>query len=107
MFDGLAGRLVDDLAGFAADDRFGAAPHFFVMDVAKILVPATDVICLMGLAFMMAVTTLSLPEMFILKKVVKVLPLALFAAYLATAFVVVGIKDCIASATIAAVKPAD
>ena len=43
------------------------------------------------LAFMMAVTALSLPEMIILKKVVKVPLLALFAAYLATAFVVVGV----------------
>jgi uncharacterized membrane protein YraQ (UPF0718 family) len=43
------------------------------------------------LAFMMAVTALSLPEMIILKKVVKVPLLALFAAYLATAFVVVGL----------------
>jgi uncharacterized membrane protein YraQ (UPF0718 family) len=43
------------------------------------------------LAFMMAVTALSLPEMIILKKVVKVPLLALFAAYLATAFVIVGL----------------
>ena len=42
------------------------------------------------LAFMMAVTALSLPEMIILKKVVKVPLLALFAAYLAIAFVIVG-----------------
>lgn len=43
------------------------------------------------LAFMMAVTALSLPEMIILKKVVKVPLLALFAAYLAIAFVIVGL----------------
>jgi uncharacterized membrane protein YraQ (UPF0718 family) len=43
------------------------------------------------LAFMMAVTALSLPEMIILKKVVKVPLLALFAGYLATAFVIVGL----------------
>ncbi len=43
------------------------------------------------LAFMMAVTALSLPEMIILKKVVKVPLLALFAAYLAVAFVIVGL----------------
>jgi uncharacterized protein len=43
------------------------------------------------LAFMMAVTALSLPEMIILKKVVKTPLLALFAAYLATAFVMVGL----------------
>jgi hypothetical protein len=42
------------------------------------------------LAFMMAVTALSLPEMIILKKVVKVPLLALFAGYLIIAFVVVG-----------------
>ena len=43
------------------------------------------------LAFMMAVTALSLPEMIILKKVVKVPLLALFAAYLSIAFVIVGL----------------
>ncbi len=43
------------------------------------------------LAFMMAVTALSLPEMIILKKVVKVPLLALFAAYLTIAFVIVGL----------------
>jgi len=42
------------------------------------------------LAFMMAVTALSLPEMIILKKVVKVPLLALFAGYLTIAFVIVG-----------------
>ena len=42
------------------------------------------------LAFMMAVTALSLPEAIILKKVVKMPLLALFAAYLAVAFVIVG-----------------
>jgi len=43
------------------------------------------------LAFMMAVTALSLPEMIILKKVVKIPLLALFAGYLTIAFVVVGL----------------
>lgn len=43
------------------------------------------------LAFMMAVTALSLPEMIILKKVVKVPLLALFAGYLSIAFVIVGV----------------
>lgn len=43
------------------------------------------------LAFMMAVTALSLPELIILKKVAKVPLLALFTAYLATAFVIVGV----------------
>jgi uncharacterized membrane protein YraQ (UPF0718 family) len=43
------------------------------------------------LAFMMAVTALSLPEMIILKKVVKVPLLALFAGYLAIAFIIVGL----------------
>ena len=42
------------------------------------------------LAFMMAVTALSLPEMIILKKVVKVPLLALFAGYLTIAFIIVG-----------------
>jgi hypothetical protein len=43
------------------------------------------------LAFMMAVTALSLPEMIILKKVVKIPLLALFAGYLTIAFVIVGL----------------
>ena len=43
------------------------------------------------LAFMMAVTALSLPEMIILKKVVKVPLLALFAGYLSISFVIVGL----------------
>jgi uncharacterized protein len=43
------------------------------------------------LAFMMAVTALSLPEMLILRKVVKWPLLGLFAAYLAIAFVIVGV----------------
>jgi hypothetical protein len=43
------------------------------------------------LAFMMAVTALSLPEMIILRKVVKWPLLGVFAGYLASAFVVVGL----------------
>jgi len=43
------------------------------------------------LAFMMAVTALSLPEMLILRKVVKWPLLGAFAGYLATAFVIVGV----------------
>lgn len=43
------------------------------------------------LAFMMAVAALSLPEMIILRKVVKWPLLALFAAYLALAFILVGV----------------
>lgn len=43
------------------------------------------------LAFMMAVTALSLPEMLILRKVVKWPLLGFFAAYLAVAFVAVGV----------------
>jgi uncharacterized protein len=43
------------------------------------------------LAFMMAVTALSLPEMIILRKVVRWPLLGVFAGYLATAFVVVGV----------------
>ncbi|HAN57297.1 MAG TPA: hypothetical protein DCQ77_14395 [Betaproteobacteria bacterium] len=44
------------------------------------------------LAFMMAVTALSFPEMIILRKVVKWPLLALFAGYLALAFWVVGVS---------------
>lgn len=43
------------------------------------------------LAFMMAVTALSLPEMLILRKVAKWPMLGIFAAYLAVAFVLVGV----------------
>jgi hypothetical protein len=43
------------------------------------------------LAFMMAVAALSLPEMIILRKVVKWPLLGLFAAYLTLAFIVVGV----------------
>jgi uncharacterized membrane protein YraQ (UPF0718 family) len=43
------------------------------------------------LAFMMAVVALSAPEMIILRKVVKWPLLGIFAAYLATAFVIVGV----------------
>jgi hypothetical protein len=43
------------------------------------------------LAFMMAVTALSLPEMVILRKVAKWPLLGVFAGYLATAFVIVGL----------------
>lgn len=53
MFDALASLLVFDLAGsvfanIAPDSPLGAALHFFVMDVAKILVLLTSVIYLMG-----------------------------------------------------------
>ncbi|MEW5892831.1 MAG: permease [Pseudomonadota bacterium] len=48
MFDALATLLVYDLAGLAPASRLGAALHFFVMDVAKILVLLTAVIYLMG-----------------------------------------------------------
>jgi len=49
MFDALATLLVFDLAGFAPATPLGAALHFFVMDVAKILVLLTLVIYAMGL----------------------------------------------------------
>ena len=48
MFDALATLLVFDLAGVAPDTPLGAALHFFVMDVAKILMLLTAVIYLMG-----------------------------------------------------------
>ncbi|TCV87483.1 permease [Sulfurirhabdus autotrophica] len=44
------------------------------------------------LAFMMSVTALSLPEMIILRKVIKVPLMVLFSGYLALAFVVVGVS---------------
>ncbi|MBW8305931.1 MAG: permease [Thiobacillus sp.] len=48
MFDAFATLLVFDLAGLAPETPLGAALHFFVMDVAKILVLLTTVIYLMG-----------------------------------------------------------
>lgn len=48
MFDALATLLVFDLAGLVPDEPLGAALHFFVMDVTKILVLLTTVIYLMG-----------------------------------------------------------
>lgn len=60
------------------------------------IIPIAEVLLAKGvplgtvLAFMMAVVALSLPEMLILRKVVKWPLLALFAGYLATAFVMVG-----------------
>ncbi len=48
MFDALATLLVFDLAGLAPDSPLGSALHFFVMDVAKILVLLTTVIYIMG-----------------------------------------------------------
>jgi uncharacterized membrane protein YraQ (UPF0718 family) len=48
MFDALARVLVFDLAGLSPGSPLGAALHFFVMDVAKILLLLTTVIYLMG-----------------------------------------------------------
>ena len=49
MSDTLASRVVFDLAGLTPDSSLDAEVHFFVMDVAKILVLLTLVIYLMGL----------------------------------------------------------
>lgn len=60
------------------------------------IVPVAEVLLQKGvplgtvLAFMMAVVALSFPEMLILRKVVKWPLLALFAGFLATSFVIVG-----------------
>jgi uncharacterized membrane protein YraQ (UPF0718 family) len=60
------------------------------------IIPVAEVLLQKGvpvgtvLAFMMAVVALSFPEMLILRKVVKWPLLVVFAAYLATAFVVTG-----------------
>lgn len=48
MFDAFGGLIVFDLFGLSPDSAFGAALHFFVMDVAKILTLLTTVIYLMG-----------------------------------------------------------
>ena len=61
------------------------------------IIPVAEVLLEKGvpigtvLAFMMAVVALSLPEMLILRKVVKWPLLGIFAGYLATAFVIVGV----------------
>lgn len=62
------------------------------------IIPVAEVLLQKGvplgtvLAFMMAVVALSAPEMLILRKVVKWPLLALFAGYLAIAFVIVGVS---------------
>lgn len=48
MFDALGTLIAYRLLGLAADSPAGAALHFFVMDVAKILVLLTSVIYAMG-----------------------------------------------------------
>jgi uncharacterized protein len=48
MFAAFGQLVVFDLLGLAPDSAFGAALHFFVMDVAKILTLLTTVIYLMG-----------------------------------------------------------
>lgn len=48
MFDALASLLVFDLAGLSPSSPTGAALHFFIMDVVKILLLLTTVIYLMG-----------------------------------------------------------
>jgi hypothetical protein len=61
------------------------------------IIPIAEVLLQKGvplgtvLAFMMAVTALSLPEMLILRKVVRWPFLGIFAGYLAMAFVIVGV----------------
>ena len=61
------------------------------------IIPVAEVLLHKGvpigtvLAFMMAVTALSLPEMLILRKVVKWQLLGLYAGYLSIAFVIVGV----------------
>ncbi|MDP2788175.1 MAG: permease [Pseudomonadota bacterium] len=61
------------------------------------IIPVAEALLLKGvpigtvLAFMMAVVALSLPEMLILRKVVKWPLLGIFAGYLAIAFVLVGV----------------
>ena len=69
MFDVLADLSVYRLGGLSADTRLGQALHFFVM----------------------AARALSLPEMIILRKVVRWPLLGLFAAYLTLAFIGVGL----------------
>jgi uncharacterized membrane protein YraQ (UPF0718 family) len=49
MFDALAGMLVYGLLDLSPDQAFGAALHFFVMDVAKIFALLVIVIYVMGL----------------------------------------------------------
>lgn len=48
MFDAAARLIVYDLAGLSPESSAGAALHFFVMDVTKILLLLTTVIYLMG-----------------------------------------------------------
>lgn len=72
MFDALADWLVYDLAGLR-ESALGAALHFFVMDVTKILVLLTVVIYVMGLLLGVAGavigTLLSLTAIYVLNVV--------------------------------------
>lgn len=92
----------DFIARIAGDGGLGSVVGAVLVGVplysdAVGIIPIAEVLLGKGvpigtvLAFMMAVTAVSLPELIILKKVVKVPLLALFAGYLATAFVVVGV----------------
>ncbi|MFZ5558447.1 MAG: permease [Pseudomonadota bacterium] len=66
MFDAFADLVVFQVLGLEPDTRFGAAAHFFVMDVAKILVLLTVVIYALGL--MRALLTPERVREFMLKR---------------------------------------
>ena len=93
-------------AGFVARIAGGGSPLSVVVAVlagvpmysdAVGIIPVAQALLAKGvplgtvLAFMMAVTALSLPEMLILRRVAKWQLLGVFSAYLALAFVLVGL----------------
>lgn len=89
------------IAGFAGDGSLLSVIGAVLVGVplysdAVGIIPIAEVLLQKGvplgtvLAFMMAVVALSFPEMLILRKVVKWPLLALFAGFLATSFVIVG-----------------
>lgn len=85
----------------AGTDNWFAVPLAVIMAIPLYssvsgVVPVAEVLIAKGLpvgttlAFIMSTVAISLPEMVILRKVLKVQMLALFVAYLALAFVIVG-----------------
>lgn len=86
---------------YAGTDNLFAVPVAVLMAVPLYsnvtgIVPVADVLISKGLpvgttlAFIMSTVAISLPELVILRKVLKVKMLVFFVIYLATAFVLVG-----------------
>lgn len=72
------------LIGVEVGGSAGGSLHFFIYDVIKIL------ILLSTMAFMMATTALSLPEMILLRKVIKPRLIGAFTGITGVGIIVVG-----------------